>query len=65
MEPWRIPGAVLVLAVLLGACGDRRPEPIDRPGDIPQAPVRATPVTIVATDFAFEMPDTVPAGVVT
>jgi hypothetical protein len=63
MEPCRIPGAVLMLAVTLGACGTDRPEPIDRPGDIPQAP-ELVPVSIVATDFAFEMPDTVLGGVV-
>jgi hypothetical protein len=55
---------VLALGVALGACSDtERREPIDRPGDIPQAPV-IVPINIVATDFAFEMPDTVGGGVV-
>jgi hypothetical protein len=53
--------AVLMLAVVLSACSTDR-KPIDRPGDIAQAPV--SPVNIVATDFAFEMPDTVSSGVV-
>jgi hypothetical protein len=64
MASRRNAGAVLALAATLGACsGADRPEAIDRPGDIPQAPV-ILPVNIVATDFAFEMPDTVVGGVV-
>jgi hypothetical protein len=52
-----------MLAVALGACGTDRPEPIDRPGDIPQAP-ELLPINVVATDYAFEMPDTILGGVV-
>ena len=58
-------GAVLAFATALGACtSDRRPETTERPGDIPQVPV-SPPVSIVATDFKFDLPDTIPAGVVT
>ncbi len=59
--------AVLAVAVTLGACkNDRQSETMERPGDAPQAPAaKANPVNIVATDFKFEMPDTIPAGVVT
>jgi len=55
--------AALMLAVALGACSTDRREPIDRPADTPQTPA-LRPVDIVATDYAFEMPDTVASGVV-
>jgi uncharacterized cupredoxin-like copper-binding protein len=58
---------VLVLASLLVHCkNDRQPESTERPAEISQTPVPvATPVTITASDFKLELPDTIPAGVVT
>ena len=59
--------AALAIGGLLVACkNDRQPQPAERPGESSQAPgSTAHPVTITASDFKFEMPDTIPAGVVT
>jgi len=58
--------AALAIGGLLVACkSDRQSQPAEQPGESSQAPSStAHPVTITASDFKFDLPDTIPAGVV-
>ena len=61
---------MLVLAGALAACkSDRRPADTESAPATPEAaaptPAPAPPVTVTATDFKVDLPDTLPAGVVT
>jgi hypothetical protein len=68
MSVRRVPGTLLALAVLLPSCKSDRPaaEPAS-PAATPAAapPAAAAPVTVTATDFKLDLPDTLPAGAVT
>src|SRR5678816_2413505 len=67
MPPRIRPGAAVVAALVLGGCGsERRVEapPRDAP---PATPAAATPeiLTVTASDYRFDAPDQIPAGLVT
>jgi uncharacterized cupredoxin-like copper-binding protein len=63
-----LPCTMLVLAGALAACkSDRSAAGKESPATPPAAapaPVPAAPVTVTATDFKLDLPDTIPAGVV-
>jgi hypothetical protein len=63
------PGAAVVAALLLGGCGSKRRADAPR-ADAPDAdapPAAATPeiLTVTASDYKFDAPDQIPAGLVT
>jgi hypothetical protein len=67
MSPRICPGAAVMAALLLGGCGsERRAEapPADAP---PATPAASSPeiLTVTASDYKFEAPDQIPAGLVT
>jgi hypothetical protein len=67
MPPRIRPGAAVVAALVLGGCGsERRAEapPADAP---PAAPAASAPeiLTVTASDYKFDAPDQIPAGLVT
>jgi len=68
MSVRRVPGTLLALAVLLPSCKSDRPaaqpaSPAATPAAAP--PAAAAPITVTATDFKLDLPDTLPAGAVT
>lgn len=68
MSVLRLLGTLLGVAVLLPSCKPERPaakpaSPAETPAAAP--PVAAAPVTVTATDFKLDLPDTLPAGAVT
>ena len=68
MPPRIRPGAAVVAALVLGGCGsDRRPEapPADAPPATPAAAATPEILTVTASDYKFEAPDQIPAGLVT
>jgi hypothetical protein len=72
MFPRIRPGAAVVAALVLGGCGSERradaPPAESPPADAPAAtPAAATPeiLTVTATDYKFDAPDQIPAGLVT
>jgi hypothetical protein len=63
------PGAAVVAALVLGGCGSERRADAP-PADAPAAnapPAAATPeiLTVTASDYKFDAPDQIPAGLVT
>jgi uncharacterized cupredoxin-like copper-binding protein len=63
-----LPCTMLALAGVLVSCKSDRPaagaeSPATPPAAAP-APVPAAPITVTATDFKLDLPDTIPAGVV-
>ena len=68
MPPRIRPGAAVVAALILGGCGsERRAEA--PPADAPPAATPAAPtpeiLTVTASDYKFDAPDQIPAGLVT
>ncbi len=68
MPPRIRPGAAVVAALILGGCGsERRAEA--PPADAPPAATPAAPtpeiLTVTASDYKFDAPDQIPAGMVT
>ena len=65
------PGAAVVAALVLGGCGSERradaPPAETPPSDAPAATPAATPeiLTVTASDYKFDAPDQIPAGLVT
>ena len=68
MPPWSRPGAAVVAALVLGGCGsERRAEapPADAPAATPAAAPSPEILTVTASDYKFDAPDQIPAGLVT
>jgi hypothetical protein len=64
MPPRIRPGAAVVAALVLGGCGsERRAEA--PPADAPPAAPAPEILTVTASDYKFDAPDQIPAGLVT
>ena len=58
-------GSLLVPILLLAGCKSDRPAAAPAASAAPAPAATAAPVTVTATDFKLDMPDTIPAGSVT
>jgi len=67
MPPRIRPGAAVVAALVLGGCGSERRAEAPTADAPPAAPAAATPeiLTVTASDYKFDAPDQIPAGLVT